>query len=143
MAAVATIDSDMRCMATAPAACRRLMTFSGVGQLTAIAFVATIDDPSRICDSRDIGAYLGWFQDAIGPEGSTTSAASRSAAGADASIRGWQRHADRNTGRLKLEDWAFGIANRSTIRKARIAPARRRAIIARTMPRDGTEFVLA
>jgi transposase len=59
MAAVATIDSDMRCMATAPAACRRLMTFSGVGQLTAIAFVATIDDPSRICDSRDIGAYLG------------------------------------------------------------------------------------
>ncbi len=69
-----------------PAACRRLMTFSGVGQLTARAFVATIDDPSRIGDSRDIGAYLGWFQNAR----STTSAASRSAApaDADASIRG-------------------------------------------------------
>ena len=59
MAAVAAIDADMRRMARAPAACRRLMTFSGLGQLTALAFVATIDDPSRICDSRDIGAYLG------------------------------------------------------------------------------------
>ena len=59
MAGVAAIDADMRRMARAPAACRRLMTFSGVGQLTALAFVAAIDDPSRICDSRDIGAYLG------------------------------------------------------------------------------------
>lgn len=49
----------------------------------------------------------------------------------------------RNTGQLKLKDWPFGIAKRSTMRKVRIAPARRRAIIARTMPRDGTEFVLA
>jgi hypothetical protein len=33
----------------------------------------------------------------------------------------------RNTGQLKLKDWPFGIAKRSTMRKARIAPARRRA----------------
>jgi transposase len=41
------------------AACRRLMTIPGVGQLTALAFVAAIDDPSRIRRSRDVGAYLG------------------------------------------------------------------------------------
>ena len=35
------------------------MTIPGVGQLTALAFVAAIDDPSRIRRSRDIGAYLG------------------------------------------------------------------------------------
>jgi hypothetical protein len=46
-------------MTRASAACRRLMTIPGVGQLTALAFVAAIDDPSRICRSRDIGAYLG------------------------------------------------------------------------------------
>ena len=40
-------------------ACRRLMTIPGVGQLTALAFVDAIDDPSRIRRSRDIGAYLG------------------------------------------------------------------------------------
>src|SRR5208282_4821408 len=35
------------------------MTIPGIGQLTAIAFVAAIDDPSRIRRSRDVGAYLG------------------------------------------------------------------------------------
>src|ERR1700687_477978 len=57
--AVAAIDADMRRMARASAACSRLMTIPGVGQLTALAFVAAIDDPSRIRRSRDIGAYLG------------------------------------------------------------------------------------
>src|SRR6202162_6160066 len=57
--AVAAIDADMRRMTRASAACRRLMTIPGVGQLTALAFVAAIDDPSRIRRSRDVGAYLG------------------------------------------------------------------------------------
>jgi transposase len=35
------------------------MTIPGVGQLTALAFVAAIDDPSRIRRSGDIGAYFG------------------------------------------------------------------------------------
>ena len=59
MTAVAAIDADMRRMTRASAACRRLMTIPGVGQLTALAFVAAIDDPSRIRRSRDIGAYFG------------------------------------------------------------------------------------
>jgi len=46
-------------MTRASAACRRVMTIPGVGQLTALAFVAAIDDPSRIRRSRDVGAYLG------------------------------------------------------------------------------------
>ena len=59
MSAVAAIDADMRRMTRASEACRRLMTIPGVGQLTALAFVAAIDDPSRIRRSRDVGAYLG------------------------------------------------------------------------------------
>jgi transposase len=59
MTAVAAIDADMRHVRRASAACRRLMTIPGVGQLTALAFVAAIDDPPRIRRSRDIGAYLG------------------------------------------------------------------------------------
>jgi transposase len=58
-AVITAIDADMRRMTRAAAACRRLMTIPGVGQLTALAFVAAIDDPSRIRRSRDIGAYLG------------------------------------------------------------------------------------
>ena len=41
---------------------------------------------------------------------------------------------------LKLKDWAFAIGKRSTMRKARIALARRLAIIMHAMLRDGTEF---
>jgi transposase len=59
MTAVAAIDADIRRMTRASAACRRLMTIPGVGQLTALAFVAAIDDRSRIRRSRDVGAYLG------------------------------------------------------------------------------------
>jgi transposase len=59
MTAVAAIDADMRRMTSASVACRRLMTIPGVGQLTALTFVAAIDDPSRIRRSCDIGAYLG------------------------------------------------------------------------------------
>jgi transposase len=47
----------------------------------------------------------------------------------------------RYKGQLKLKDWAFAIAQRSTMRKARVALARRLAIIMHAMLRDGTEFV--
>src|SRR4029434_8934781 len=40
-------------------ACRRLMSIPGVGQLTALAFTAAIDDPKRFRQSRAIAAYLG------------------------------------------------------------------------------------
>ena len=46
-------------------------------------------------------------------------------------------------GPMKLKDWAFAIARRSTIRKARIALARRLAIIMHAMLKHGTEFKLA
>jgi len=41
---------------------------------------------------------------------------------------------------LKLKDWAFAIAKRSTMRKAKIALARRLAIIMHAMLRHGTGF---
>jgi uncharacterized protein involved in type VI secretion and phage assembly len=46
----------------------------------------------------------------------------------------------RYKGPLKLKHWALAIAKRSTMRKARIALARRLAIIMHAMLRHGTEF---
>ena len=68
-----------------------------VGQLTALAFVAAIDDPSRIRRSRDVGAYLG-----LGPQAVSVGRGRlhrrhlemRGPAGANAPVRGRQRHAD-------------------------------------------------
>lgn len=40
-------------------ATERLRQVPGVGPLTALAFVLTIEDPTRFRDTRDVGAYLG------------------------------------------------------------------------------------
>jgi transposase len=49
----------------------------------------------------------------------------------------------RYKGQLKLKDCAFAIAKRSTMRKARVALARRLGITMHAMLRDRTEFVSA
>ena len=141
--AVAAIDADMRRMARASVACSRLMTIPGVGQLTALAFVAAIDDPSRIRRSRDVGAYLGLVPRRH-QSGELDYTGGISKCG-DRRVRTLLYEAanvmlTRYKGQLKLKDWAFAIAKRSTMRKARVALARRLAIIMHAMLRDGTEF---
>ncbi len=42
-----------------PAAARRSMTVPGIGPITALAFHAAIDEPSRFRRSRSVGAYIG------------------------------------------------------------------------------------
>jgi transposase len=49
----------------------------------------------------------------------------------------------RYKGQLKLKDWAFAIAKRSSMRKAKVALARRLAITMHAMLRDRTEFTSA
>jgi transposase len=56
---IAAIDRDMKHLVRSSGACRRLMTIPGFGRLTALAFVAAIDEPERFRRSRDVGAYLG------------------------------------------------------------------------------------
>jgi transposase len=143
LAAVVAIDTDMKRMVRASEACRRLMTIPGVGQLTALAFTAAIDDPERFRRSRDIGAYLGLVPRRY-QSGEVDYVGSISKCG-DRRMRTLLYEAanvmlTRYKGQLKLKDWAFAIAKRSTMRKARIALARRLAIIMHAMLRDGTEF---
>jgi transposase len=147
MTAVAAIDADMRRMTRASAACRRLMTIPGVGQLTALAFVAAIDDPSRIRRSRDVGAYLGLVPRRH-QSGEVDYTGSISKCGDRRVVRTLLYEAanvmlTRYKGQLKLKDWAFAIAQRSTMRKARVALARRLGIIMHAMLRNGTEFEFA
>jgi transposase len=118
----------------------------GVGQLTALTFVAAIDDPSRIRRSRDVGAYPGLVPRRY-QSGEVDYLGSISKCG-DRRVRTLLYEAanvmlTRNKGQLKLKDWAFAIAKRSTMRKARVALARRLAIIMHAMLRDGTAFAAA
>jgi transposase len=141
--AITAIDRDMKRLARASEACRRLMTIPGVGQLTALAFVAAIDDPDRFRRSRDVGAYLGLVPRRY-QSGEVDYTGSISKCG-DRRVRTLLYEAanvmlTRYRGKLALKEWALDIGRRSTMRKARIALARRLAIIMHAMLRHGTEF---
>jgi transposase len=143
LGAIAAIDADMKTLVRASDACRRLMTIPGVGQLTALAFTAAIDEPARFNRSRDLGAYFGLVPRRY-QSGEMDYVGSISKVG-DRRVRTLLYEAanvmlTRYKGELKLKDWALAIARRSTMRKARIALARRLAIIMHAMLRNGTEF---
>jgi transposase len=144
--ALSAIDADMKRLVRASDACRRLMTIPGVGQLTALAFTAAVDDVERFKRSRDIGAYLGLVPRRY-QSGEIDYTGSISKCG-DRRVRTLLYEAanvmlTRYKEPLKLKDWALAIAKRSTMRKARIALARRLAIIMHAMLRHGTDFVAA
>jgi transposase len=141
--AITAIDRDMKRLAHSSEACRRLMTIPGVGRLTALAFVAAIDEPERFRRSRDVGAYLGLVPRRY-QSGEVDYTGSISKCG-DRQVRTLLYEAanvmlTRYRGKLALKDWALDIGRRSTMRKARIALARRLAIIMHAMLRHGTEF---
>lgn len=111
-----------------------------------LPFVAAIDDPDRFKRSRDIGAYLGLVPRRY-QSGEVDYTGSISKCG-DRRVRILLYEAanvmlTRYRGSLRLKDWAPAIAKRSNKRKARIALARRLAIIMHAMLRDGTDFAFA
>ena len=143
LGAVAAIDADMRKLVRASDGCRWLMAIPGVGHLTALAFTAAIDDPDRFRRSRDLGPYLGLVPRRY-QSGEIDYVGGISKVG-DRRVRTLLYEAanvmlTRYKGELKLKDWALAIAKRSNMRKARIALARRLAIIMHAMLRHGTEF---
>jgi transposase len=117
-----------------------------LAQLTALAFTAAVDDPKRFRRSRDIGAYLGLVPRRY-QSGEVDYTGSISKCG-DRRVRTLLYEAanvmlTRYKGPLRLKAWALAalaIAKRSTMRKARIALARRLAIIMHAMLQHGTEF---
>jgi transposase len=115
----------------------------GSGPLVALTYRTTVDDHKRFRRSRDLGAYLGLVPRRY-QSGEVDYTGSISKCG-DRRMRTLLYEAanvmlTRYKGALKLKDWALAIARRSTLRKARIALARRLAIIMHAMLRHGTEF---
>lgn len=53
------LDKVVAALAREDDICRRLMTIPGVGPITALNFVAAIDNPERFESSRNVGAYFG------------------------------------------------------------------------------------
>jgi transposase len=123
--------------------CVRFMGIPGVGPVSALAFKTTIDRPDRFRRSADVGAHLGLtprqFQsgetDRRGRIGKGGDCLTRTALFAAANVM-----LSRSTQWTALKHWGVTLAKRSSLKKAKVAVARKLAVIMHRMWRDGTPF---
>ena len=121
--------------------CRHLMTVPGVGPLTALAFRATVDRPDRFRRSRDVGAHLGLTQRRY----QSTDAQGRISRCGDELARTALYEAAhslliRSTRWSALRAWGMRIAKRRGMARARVAVARKLAVILHRMWAHGSQF---
>lgn len=140
---IADLDRKVMRLARNDAQVRRFMTTPGIGPITALCYLATIDDPTRFNKSRNVGAYIGLMTRRYA-SGETDGTGRISKCG-DAMLRSYLFEAadvllTRVAKWSALKAWGMRIAKRSGIRKAKVAVARRLAVILRRMWIDGTEF---
>jgi transposase len=123
--------------------CRRLMTVPGVGPLTALAFRATIDQPDRFRRSRDVGAHLGLTPRRY-QSGETNMQGRISRCGDELARTALYEAAHslliRSTKWSALRAWGMNVAKRRGMARARVAVARKLAVILHRMWADGSEF---
>ena len=123
--------------------CRLLMTVPGVGPLTALAFRATIDRPSRFPKSRDVGAHLGLTPRRY-QSGETDVQGHISRCGDELARTALYEAAHslliRSTRWSALRAWGMAIAKRRGMARARVAVARKLAVILHRMWADGSAF---
>ena len=143
LAAVRTYDQRLRRLAKADPVCRRLMGVPGVGPLTALAFRAGVDQPGRFRRAAAVPAAFG-LTPRIDQSGETARCGAITKAG-DPLLRSLLFEAanallTRTRTWCALKRWGHAVAQRRGLNRARVAVARRLAIILLAMWRDGTEF---
>ena len=123
--------------------CRRLMRVPGVGPLTALAFRATLDRPERFRRSRDVGAHLGLTPRRY-QSGATDVSGRISRCGDELTRTALYEAANTLLVRSRkwsaLRAWGMQVARRRGMGRARVAVARKLAVILHSMWRDGSEF---
>lgn len=135
-AAIRDLDRQTRALARANPDCRLLRTIPGVGPLTALTFVATIDDPARFARSRSVGAYVGLTPKRY--QSGETDYTGRISRCGDALLRSYlYEAANAVLTRVKrfstLKAWGVRFASRHGGKKARVAIARKLSVIMHRM----------
>jgi len=140
---IADLDRKVMRLARTDDQARRFMTIPGVGPITALCYLATIDDPKRFSKSRNVGAYIGLTTRRYA-SGEIDWTGRISKCG-DKLLRSYLFEAanvllTRVAKWSTLKAWGMRIAQRSGIRKAKVAVARKLAVILHRMWINGTEF---
>ncbi len=123
--------------------CRRLMTVPGVGALVAVTFTSGVDAPERFTRSRAVGAHFGLTPKKYqSGETDITGAVSRVG---DVMVRTALYEAahimlTRAVRFSSLKHWALEVAKRRGMRRAKVALARKLAVILHRIWVEGTTF---
>jgi transposase len=122
---------------------RLLMTTPGVGVLVALTYVAAIDDPARFRSSKATGAHFGLTPKKY--QSGETDVTGRISKIGDAGVRTALYEAanvilTRPVKGSSLKSWAMRVAKRAGMRKAKVALARKLAVVLHRMLVDGTRF---
>jgi transposase len=126
------LTKKVRTMAGANPICRRLMTVPGVGPIVSLSFVTAVDDPKRFRNLSDVGAYFG-LTPRREQSGETDISGNMSRRG-DIMTRAHLVQAatvllSRTETWCSLKAWGMKIARKRGLRSARIAVARKLAVI--------------
>jgi len=140
---IAVFDKAVRARVRADPVCRSLMSVPGIGVLSVLAFVSTIEAPERFSRSRSVGAHLGLTPRQY--QSGEIDRSGRISRCGDALARTLLYEAanvilSRVRRSCGLKDWAQALARRSGPGKARVALARKLAVILHSMWRSGEPF---
>jgi transposase len=137
------LDNQAHRVARADKRARLLTTAPGVGSIVALTYASAIDDPGRFKSSKMVGPLFGLTPRKY--QSGETDVTGRISKTGDAMVRTALYEAanailERSTGDSPLRKWALGIAKRAGMRKAKVALARKLAVILHRMLVDGTPF---
>lgn len=123
--------------------CSHLMTIPGIGPVTAVAYTVAVDDPKRFKKSRSVGAYLGLTSKRY--QSGEMDYNGRISKCGDRLVRSYLYEAagsllTRTKKWSALKSWGLRIAKRSGMSKAKVAVARKLAVIMHQMWLTGETF---
>ena len=136
-------EKRVRIMARDDARAKLLMTTTGVGAVVSLTYASAIDDPGRFKKSKQVGAHFGLTQrkyqsgeiditgriSKIGDKGVRTALYQSAHIILTKPVKG-----------SALKSWALRLAKRVGMKKAKVALARKLAVIMHRMLVNGTPF---
>ena len=138
------LEKRVRLLARSDPSTRLLMSTPGVGAIVALTYASAIDDPARFRSSKQVGAHFGLTPKRY--QSGQTDYTGRISKIGDAAVRTALYEAAHVMltkplkGCTELKSWAMRIAKRAGMSKAKVALARRLAVIMHRMLVDRTSF---
>jgi transposase len=137
-------EKRVRAMSRSDARTKLLMSTPAVGPIVALTYASAIDDPARFKSSKQAGPHFGLTPKRY--QSGETDYSGRISKIGDAAVREALYQAAHVMltkpvkGCPQLKSWAMRIARRAGMRKAKVALARKLAVILHRMLANGTPF---